>query len=298
MRVLLVANRHSRAGQGEALDHAAAILRADGYEVDRRLPEDPAGLAAIIRAEGPGAEVIVIAGGDGTLNAAAEALLDAGRPLAILPTGTGNDLARTLGLPLDPVESARLVKRGGRQRIDLGRANQKLFFNVANVGLGAELTRHHTGERKRRFWIFAYVLSVRDAWKQLHPFTVRLRCDGEERQLKAIQVAVGNGRHYGGGMTIHDDARIDDQQLKVYAIPPMPFWRLMTLVPALRRGRISQLAEVDVIHGRTVDLSTRESRAVNTDGELTTWTPVRFTILPLALEVVVPVGPAATAIES
>jgi YegS/Rv2252/BmrU family lipid kinase len=288
VRVLLIANRHSRGAREEILGEAEAILGAHGCEVERRLPDDPAGLAATIEAEGPGATVIAIAGGDGTLNAAAEALLAAGRPLAILPTGTGNDLARTLGLPLDPLQAARLVTQGARRWIDLGRANEKLFFNVASVGLGAELIRHHTRERKRRFWIFAYVLSIRDAWEELHPFTVRLDCDGEERRLRVLQVAVGNGRHYGGGMTVHEDATIDDQQLDVYAIPPMPFWRLLSLVPALRRGRVRKLEEIEVVHCRTVALTTKESRAVNTDGEITTSTPVRFTILPRALEVVVP----------
>ena len=290
MRVLLIANRQSRAAREEILGQAAAILRGEGCEVERRMPEDPAELAATIAAEGPGADVIAIAGGDGTLNAAAEALVDAGRPLAVLPTGTGNDLARTLGVPLDPLEAVRLVTRGRRRWIDLGRANQKLFFNVASVGLGAELIRHHTRDRKRRFWIFAYVLAVRDAWEELQPFTVQLDCDGESRQLRVLQLAVGNGRHYGGGMTVHEDATIDDQQLDVYAILPMPFWRLLTLVPALRRGRIRKLEEIEVIRCRTVEVATRESRAVNTDGEITTSTPAQFSILPRALEVVVPPG--------
>src|ERR671926_181555 len=103
-RVLLIANRHSRRGD---------LLRERGRAFD----------------------LVMLGGGDGTMNAAASALVEIGRPLAVLPLGTGNDLARTLGIPLDPLAAAEVAAAGRTRRIDLGLVNGRPFFNVACVGL-------------------------------------------------------------------------------------------------------------------------------------------------------------------
>ena len=218
---------------------------------------------------------MILAGGDGTMNAAADALVECRLPLGILPTGTGNDLARTLGIPTDLAAAAAVIGAGRRHAIDLGRVNGKHFFNAASIGLSAEVTRHHTAERKRRYWLFAYVLSLRDAWRTTRPFRARLRCDGRLHRLRAIQVTVGNGRHYGGGMTVSEDAAIDDGWLDVYCLQPGSFWRLLALFPALRLGRLRPERACHVMRGRTIEVDTRRPLPVNTDGELTTQHPGR-----------------------
>ncbi len=227
------------------------------------------------------------------MNAAADALAESGLPLGILPTGTGNDLARTLGIPTELSEAAAVIADGDRRQIDLGRVNDKHFFNVASIGLSAELPRHHTVERKRRFWIFAYLLSVRDAYQTTRPFRARLRCDSREVRLRALQISVGNGRHYGGGMTIAEDAAIDDTRLDVYCLQPQSFWRLLALFPALRRGRLEHQQAVLLMRGREVEVETRRPMPINTDGELTTETPARFVVAPKAITVTAPAPPSA-----
>jgi len=286
MRALLVVNRLARLGDAD-LSFGVDELERHGFTLDATLVERPDQIPGVLRQQGPGADVIVLAGGDGTMNAAAKALVELGRPLGIIPLGT-HDLARTLGIPTDPREAIGVITGGHRHAIDVGRVNDRLFFNVASIGLSAELIRHHSDERKRRFWLFAYVPSLIDAYRATRPFHARLRCDGEVQDLRAMQISVGNGRHYGGGMTIHEGATIDDRHFDVYALRPLGLWRLMMVFPALRSGRLEKLDEILVRRGREIELRTRKPMAINTDGELTTTTPARFAILPKAVSVFVP----------
>ena len=286
-RGLLIINRQSRTGSAD-LSATIKFLEQHGLSVLERQFDRAEEIAEAIRRDCKNVDLVIVAGGDGTMNAAVDALVECGLPLGILPTGTGNDLARTLGIPTTLVEAAAVITGGRRHTIDLGRVNGKHFFNVASIGLSAELTRHHTVERKRRLWLLAYVLSVRDAYRQTRPFRARIVCDGKTLRVRAIQISIGNGRHYGGGMTIAEDAAIDDGWLDVYCLKPLSFWRLLILFPALRRGRLRRQQSVAVMRGRKVEVTTRRAMPVSTDGEITTRTPARFEVVPRALSVLVP----------
>ena len=286
-RALLIVNRHSRSGSGD-LSAAREVLAEHGLGVVERECARSDEVPEAIRRACDAVDLVILAGGDGTMNSAADALVECKLPLGILPTGTANDLARTLDIPTDLAAAAAVIGAGRRHAIDLGCVNGKYFFNAASIGLSAEVTRHHTKERKRRYWVFAYLLSVRDAWRHTRPFRAQLRCDGRLTRLRAIQITVGNGRHYGGGMTVSEDAAIDDGWLDVYCLRPGSFWGLLALFPALRLGRLRHRESVHVMRGRTIEVRTPRTLPINTDGELTTRTPADFRVVPGALEVVVP----------
>ena len=287
-RTLLLVNPGSRQGGELDLDAIRAALTGAGArlvepDTDR---DEPVG-ERIRRAVGS-VDRIVLGGGDGTMNAAAEALVEADLPLGILPLGTGNDLARTLGLPGDPVAAAVVIARGRTRRIDLARANDKLFFNVASVGLAVEIAEELTGEIKRRWGRLSYPMT---AWRVLHryqSFHARIVCGGQTKELKALQVAVGNGRYYGGGMTVDEEASIDDGRLDIYVLKPQSMATLIIRALHLRRGRHNNPNSVATFEGPTVDLATRRPLPVSTDGEVTTQTPVSFSVLRHALAVYVP----------
>jgi len=286
-RVLLIVNRKSRTG-AEQLEAAEACLRAQGLEVIALGVDAPREIPKVIQARASEIHLVALGGGDGTLNVACEAILDARLPFAILPLGTANDLARTLGIPSKLEDACAVAAKGLKYRIDLGRANGKYFFNVASIGLSVTVARSIDSATKRRWGPAGYALTVIRTLGKQRPFRARIRCDGRVLVVHAIQVAVGNGRHYGGGMTVAADAAIDDNLLHLYSISPLSLMRLLLLAPALRTGWQGRFEGVHRLCGTRIDIDTRRPFPVSTDGEVTTQTPVQFEVVPAAIEVMVP----------
>lgn len=286
-RVLLFVNRSARRGEA-AFAAAAERLTAHGFEVIDacRHPDDRA--ADRIRELAGEADLIVIGGGDGTLNAAADALVEVGKPFGILPLGTANDLALTLNIPTDLGDACGVIAAGHRRRIDLGRVNGKHFFNVASVGLSVGVTRRLSKEQKGRLGVFAYLVATVGAVWAGRPFQAELTVDGRTHRVKTVQLVVGNGRHYGGGMTVAADAAIDDNRLDVYSLEVRWWWHLVPLLWRLRTGTLAGSPMVRTLSGRSVQIVTRKPRRVSTDGEITTRTPAKFDVLPGAVEVFAP----------
>jgi diacylglycerol kinase (ATP) len=134
-------------------------------------------LKALLKVHGPEADRIVIGGGDGTLSKALPALLKLKKPLAVLPLGTANDLARTLGLPADPLKAAEIALGGREHKIDVGLANGKPYLNVASVGVASEVIKRQSKALKRTWRVLAYAISLMQATRRLQPFFVDLEID-------------------------------------------------------------------------------------------------------------------------
>ncbi len=288
---LVLTNRHS-GGDSSELEPAVARLEDAGFSVTVAAPDSIEDLRRRIRDSGD--STVILAGGDGTMSAAAPALMTLERPFGILPLGTANDLARTLDIPFDTVQAAEVILAGHRRRIDLGLVDGRPFFNVASVGLSAEVAREHEGERKERLGVLSYPVSAWQAFRRHRPFRAELVIDGEPLDCRCMQVAVGNGRHYGGGMTVDETAEIDDGWLRVYYLRPAGLLAMLWVLPALRFGWLRRAPEAEVKKARRVELRTRRPRAVNVDGELDGMTPVVFEVLPGAVEVFAPPRAAGT----
>lgn len=285
-RALVVVNTRSRRG-GEDFTAFVDELRGAGLDVVALRLTNPAEVDTAIRKHSDAVDLIVVGGGDGTMNAAAEALLAAHLPFGVLPLGTANDLARLLGIPRDPKAAAQVILEDHRRWIDLGRANEKLFFNIATVGLSARLAKAMDAATKRRFGALAYAVTLARIGLG-RPFVATIRTPDEHREVRAIQIAVGNGRYHGGGIVVHEAAEIDDQLLHFYALEPQGIWQLIRKLPWLLRGRHHGSEGVVSLAASAIELTTNRRLSVNTDGELTTHTPVRFQVLPEALEVFAP----------
>jgi YegS/Rv2252/BmrU family lipid kinase len=285
---LLVVNSHSRRGAGAA-DEVARALQEAGVPVLARECQRVSDLSDLIRAARNEVTSVVIGGGDGTLNAAAPGLLDSGLPLGIIPLGTANDLARTLGIPCDVALSARIIASGRLHRVDLGEVNGHLFFNVANIGFGVDLTRALTRDTKRRFGPLGYAIAGLRAVSRLRTFHAEIIHGSITHMSRTVHVAVGNGRHYGGGMTVAQDACIDDGRLDIYSLEVDTFWRLLKLLPALRQGRHDVWEEIHALEGESVTILTPERpRSVSADGEIVTQTPAHFRVRRSAVAVFAP----------
>lgn len=295
-RALLLVNPGARSG-AEARDAAPRALEAAGIPVSVLAPRKGAdcgqALAARIAAEPAGRfDRIVIGGGDGTLNAAIPGLRAAGLPFGILPLGTANDLARSLGIPAGLEAAAQVIAEAAPRPVDLGEVNGRCFFNVASVGFSAELAAELKAEAKKRWGRLGYGVAALGLLRRASPFTATLAHDGVTERVRTLQVSVGNGRHYGGGLTVAEEARPDDGWLDVYSLEVTAWWRLVALLPWLRAGTQARWEEVRSFRTRgPLELRTRRRRPVNTDGELTTWTPATFRLHRAALHVFAP--PAA-----
>lgn len=284
---LLIVNENSRRGGDKGKAVVTALGRA-GVEVWQCHYKTAAELPGLIHGFAGQVNRVVVGGGDGTLNATLPGLLDTGLPLGVIPLGTANDLARTLRIPLDLNAAARVIAGGRTKRVDVGEVNGYPFFNVASIGFGVDLTRALTRDSKRRFGSLGYAIAALRAVRRLRPFHVEIQHGEAVHTSRTIHVAVGNGRHYGGGMTVSECASLDDGRFHVYSLEISSFWRLLFLLPALRSGRHRPWAEIHTLAGEKIEIRTSRLRSVNADGEIITKTPAIFRVLPAALEVYVP----------
>ncbi len=286
-RALLFVNSHARQGQ-KPLSEAIDQLHTLGFELMEESTENPGHLSDVIRRYQNQVDLVIIGGGDGTLNAAVEGLVDTQLPLGILPLGTANDLARTLGISTCLPDACEIIATGQVRRIDLGWVNGKHFFNVASLGLSVQITRQLNKEAKRRWGVLAYAATASKVILQARPFRAEIRFKGKSIPVKTIQIAVGNGRYYGGGMTVDHDAAIDDQQLDLYSLEIQHWWQILALLPAMRGGQHTSWPGVRALDAEEIEVYTDQPHAINTDGEITTYTPAKFRVIPHALGVFVP----------
>ena len=288
-RALLTVNPSARSG-GASLGHAVDRLRMGGVEIVRTYKDDAEGLAPFVREHAGEADAVIIGGGDGTLSGGIEVIMQAGLPLGVLPLGTANDFARTIGVPQDLVAAAAVIAAGATRRVDVGDINGMPFLNVASIGLSVALARSLTAETKRRFGPFSYLLATLRVVLRARSVSGVLRSDRGAERFRTLQLAVGNGRYYGAGMTMAPDAAIDDGLLDLYSLETTRLWRLAMLAPAIRSGRYHHAPEVRSERGAWFEVVTSRPRHINVDGEIRGMTPAKFSVRPKALEVFVPVA--------
>jgi diacylglycerol kinase (ATP) len=286
-RALMLVNRHARQGQ-QRLEEVTRSLKELGFDLIEESELGPKDYPKAIRRYKDKVDLVIIGGGDGTLNAAVDALVETQLTLGILPLGTANDLARTLGIPNSLEDACQIIANGETQHIDLGWVNGKHFFNVASMGLSVKITQRLTKQAKKRWGVLAYAATaLRVIWES-RPFSAEIITRGKSVKVKTVQIAVGNGRYYGGGMAVVHDATIDDQRLDLYSLEIKHWWQIIPLLPAMRQGTHINWEQVRAVHGQEIKVNTRKPRPVNTDGEITTYTPASFRVIPQALAVLVP----------
>ncbi|QND53789.1 lipid kinase [Phyllobacterium sp. 628] len=290
-RALFIVNPNARSGK-KPINPIRSVLENGGLTLVDAAPAKDESISDVIRRMKDQCDLVIIGGGDGTLNSAAAGLVETGLPLGVLPLGTANDFARTIGIPPLPLKAAELILSTKPRPIDLGEVNGNLFFNVASIGFSAELAAELTEKAKKRWGKLGYAIVAARLLARSRLFTAYVEHDGAVEKIKTMQVSVGNGRHYGGGMTVEETATADDGRLDFYSLEVDHWWRLLGLLPSLRKGTQGRWDDVRAFQTTEVTIKTNKPRAVNTDGDLTTWTPAHFRIREKAITVFAP-KPAA-----
>ena len=279
----LLVNPTSGAGRGAAI--AARLARfADVTVVHTTSPEH---LFAEARRDASTADRLVVAGGDGTLHHAVRALAGSGCALGIVPVGTGNDLARSLGVPLDPERALRRALGREPRQVDLGRVDGVPFLSVAGAGIHGDVARRvRTGAFGGGSW--AYVRAGLAAIASFSAPVVEVEYDGERFAGRATIVVVANAPFFGGGMRIAPSASIDDGWLDVVIVGHMSRLRMLLAFPSLYRGSHERHPAVRIARARSVRLTIAPATAVIADGEtiVDRAREARFDIWPGSLRVV------------
>lgn len=247
-----------------------------------------------------GIDLVVAAGGDGTLNEVVNGLAtDFDRAhLGLLPLGTGNDFARSINVPADLEQALALLREGKRRRIDVARAllggKSRWFLNMAAGGFSGVVSEKAT-EAKELWGPLAYMRGALDALPELTAFKTSLLLNGAERlDLDTWNIVISNGRYVAAGIPVAPQAEVDDGLLEVMIVPATTIPNLALLVPQVLLG---QHLKSDLILFRRVtriEIESTPPMAFNVDGELVGEESAIFEIHPRALEMIVgPDTPAA-----
>jgi lipid kinase YegS len=274
----------------DALRNAIAQQRAAGHRINVRVTQEK-GDARRFAAEAGEADLLIAAGGDGTLNEVVHGLMDlskAARPvLGVVPLGTANDFAVGCGIPPDPEKALALCLKGQVLPIDIGKANEHWFLNVASVGFGAEVTATTPPELKRLLGPAAYTVMGAILAMNFHHYHGRLTSPDREITGSGPIAIVGNGRQTGGGVQVAPRARIDDGLLDVLVVRQIPAMALLTAARELQE--LSPDGEY-ISYWQTpwAELYPEESIPVNLDGEPVRFSSVRYEAVPRAIRLIVP----------
>jgi diacylglycerol kinase family enzyme len=299
--LLVVVNRAAGTTDDDAVDAAVTALRARA-DVEVAATADGDELLEAVRARGD--RRLVVIGGDGSVHAAVRALdragaLDPGEPVGIVPRGTGNDFARTLGLPLDPAEAAAVVLTGLARRLDLVRDDTGgLVVNAVHVGVGA-VAGAEALRFKDRLGTAAFPLGAAIAGMTSNGWPLRVEVDGRvaadgaegwaaDGSTDVLMLAVCTGRTIGGGTPLAPDALPDDGLADVVVCTATGPLARAAFATALLAGRHGDRDDVLVIRGREVTFS-GPPVDLNGDGELEEAVPSRtWRVEPHTWSVVVP----------
>jgi len=248
-------------------------------------PGDARAVAEAAVAEG--FTTIVAAGGDGTINEVVNGIAGADVSLGILPVGTMNVFAAELGLPGDLEEAWAIIRAGRTRRVDLIRANQQYFVQLAGVGLDAQVVQATSWEFKKNFGPLSYLISAAQIAARKPPRLV-VEADGVSRE--GSFVLIGNGRYYGGPVAFFKDARIDDGKLDVLIFKNLGYLDIARYLGTILMGKHTTLPDVEYFQTKRAVVQSDEEVPVEVDGEVVTTLPVTFRVSSRKLRVVVPVG--------
>lgn len=288
-KILLLINPNSRTGEGifsqikEAIQsrgHSLAELSQDEHHED---------FNTLVKKYADSVDLVIIGGGDGSVNYLLSSLVETKVPFIVYPLGTANLLAKSFNIEGNIDALLDLIDNGNTVTLDLGKVNGKLFINVAGLGISTEVNKKLPSKLKKftgkfSFWIMGFKLR-----KSLKPFKITLSADDKLPIFtKTWQITVCNGRTYANWMTIDPEATYDDETLYCLSTEVNKWWKGIKLLPSYLKGEYRHLHEVTFLKGRKIKIESKKPLNIDVDGDVQTCTPAIFEVVPQAIRMVIP----------
>jgi diacylglycerol kinase (ATP) len=298
--IVVVANPTAGRGKaGRRIGTATSILRELRVEHEVRVAGSPTEMEEVCREAGEqGAEIVAVLGGDGTVSCAANGLVGTGAALAVLPAGTGDDIARALGAG-SFTAAVRLLANPSTAAIDLARVRageiDRCFVNIAGAGFDSEVNETANAMSLRLGGTGTYVAALVKTLSRFTPARYDLTIEGEPLRVDAMLVVVGSGISYGGGMKVLPHASMTDGVLDLCVVEALSKGAFLRAFPKVFRGRHTTHPKVRMLRATSVTIEANRGVQVYADGERVGPLPASFEVLAGALPVVV--GPDAKGIR-
>jgi diacylglycerol kinase (ATP) len=285
---VLVVNTHSRKGERlffQALDELAerGVNITASYPV-RHPDRLPTIIKEAIRRQG---SLVIVGGGDGTISSIVDYFAYQDVVLGILPLGTGNSFARTLGIPLTLAGAVDVIAGGKVADVDLGKIDNDYFANMAAIGFSADVAHSSPRQLKKFLGPLAYLFVAVGHFFRHRSFSCTFHTDYEEHKIKTHQVLIANGSFT--GKTLFTPAiNPDDRSLIVFTMDMLNRWQTLKLWMAFLLGKYTAFSEAKYFRTREIRIEADPPQVIDVDGEKTTQTPVTVSLAPEALKVLVP----------
>ncbi len=287
MRVICIVN--PRAGRGRAPSSIAEAVGSAaagaGWDCSCVLSDAPGHATELAASVAEDADLVVAAGGDGTIHEVARGLMDTGTPIGIIPTGSGNGLARAMGIPLDLQVAARKLPDFSPRRIDVGIVNDLPFFSTAGMGLDAAVA-HRFSVGKHRRGVLPYIWYGLREWFGYRPQPVEIAVGGEGLEERPLIVVVANTDQYGAGAVIAPGAKVDDGRLLVCRLTKPSIFRALLLVRRLFDGTLDRSQHYRAVAAEEAEIRRGAPGPIHVDGEpMMADARLKFSVRPGALMV-------------
>jgi diacylglycerol kinase (ATP) len=234
-----------------------------------------------------GFDVVAAVGGDGTVNEVGQALVGTDTALAIIPTGSGNGLARHLKIPRDPVKSVRLINAYHVRRIDTASINDKVFLSIAGIGYDAFVAKKFAKASRRGF--FSYFRIVSGEYPGYRPKKYTLEVDGKTIKRRALLIAFANSSQFGNNTSIYSKAAIDDGYVDLCILRRIPLFLMPFYVPLLFTKMFHKTHYIEIIRAKSATVIRKKGKTAHFDGDpVTMGKKLEMKVNPLSLKIIIP----------
>lgn len=284
MRVLFLCNNKARRCR-ELAEQAKALLTERGVEILEPNDLGVENFADAISLHASEVQAVVVAGGDGSVNAAVSGLLNIGLPLGVIPLGTANNFARNLDIPFDIPSACDVIAKATPRRADIGFVNDSPFLNVVGLGVSTHVNQNVSHEIKKRFGTFGYFITALKFLRSFKPARIEiLNVDSGERvRIRTFQLTICNGRFFGSGLSVRDSARIDDGKIDLASFEVADIWEGIKLLFRFRFRKLRFSDPLRRMRASQFVISSPKVRKVDVDGEIREKTPLRIALVPKSL---------------